>query len=162
VVLGGGFAGGGETSVGVIGGRRLAATEIAPRRGFYDFQNKQNEGRTESPFPARLSTERYRSVLRLASLAHEALGCDGATRVDLIVSPRGNEVVLEVNTLPGMAPGSLLPKIAHGVGLSFEDLVEEILRGARLRAHGHRRDRRALQLGFDGPERRTGFMPSAH
>jgi hypothetical protein len=61
-----------------------------------------------------------------------------------------------------MTPTSLMPKIAHGAGLSFEDLVEEILKGARLRAHGHRRDRRAVQVELQGPERRTGFLPEAH
>jgi hypothetical protein len=61
-----------------------------------------------------------------------------------------------------MTPGSLLPKIAHGAGLPFEDLVEEMLKGARLRAHGHRRDRRAVQVNFDGPERRAGFLSPAH
>ena len=133
-----------------------------PQAGFYDFRNKYTNGRTEYHLPARLSPERYRSALRLATLAHEALGCDGATRVDLIVSEKGNEIVLEVNTLPGMTPASLLPKIAHSAGLSFEDLVEETLKGARLRAHGHRRDRRAVQVDFPGHERRTGFLTDAH
>jgi D-alanine-D-alanine ligase len=136
--------------------------EIVPKRGFYDFQNKYTTGRTEYHFPARLSPERYRSALRLATLAHEALGCEGATRVDLIVSDKGNEVVLEINTLPGMTPMSLLPRIAHSAGLSFEDLVEEMLKGARLRAHGHRRDRRAVQVGYAGHERRTGFLSPSH
>ena len=156
------FVEGKEISVGVLDGKALGAVEIAPRRGFYDFQNKYTAGRSDYYFPARLSPERYRSVLRLGTLAHEALGCDGATRIDLIVSDRGNEIILEVNTLPGMTPTSLLPKIAHGAGLSFEDLVDEILKGARLRAHGHRRDRRAVQVDFHGPERRTGFLPDAH
>jgi D-alanine-D-alanine ligase len=156
------FIEGKEISVAVIDGKELGAIEIVPRRGFYDFHNKYTSGRADYHFPARLSPERYRSVLRLGALAHDALGCEGATRVDLIASERGNEVLLEVNTLPGMTPTSLLPKIAHGAGLSFEDLVEEILKGARLRAHGHRRDRRAVQIDFTGPERRAGFMPEAH
>jgi D-alanine-D-alanine ligase len=156
------FIEGKEISVAVLDGKPLGAIEIVPRRGFYDFHNKYASGRSDYHFPARLSPERYRSVLRLASLAHDALGCDGATRVDLIASERGNEVLLEVNTLPGLTPTSLLPRIAHGAGMSFEDLVEEILNGARLRAHGHRRDRRAVQVDFGGPERRAGFLPEAH
>ncbi len=156
------FIEGKEISVAVLDGKPLGAIEIVPRRGFYDFHNKHSSGRSDYHFPARLSPERYRSVLRLASLAHDALGCDGATRVDLIASERGNEVLLEVNTLPGLTPTSLLPKIAHGAGMSFENLVDEILNGARLRAHGHRRDRRAVQVDFGGPERRAGFLPEAH
>jgi D-alanine-D-alanine ligase len=156
------FIEGKEISVGILDGKPLGAVEIVPKRGFYDFHNKYTTGRTEYHLPARLSPERYRSALRLATLAHEALGCEGASRVDLIVSDKGNEVVLEVNTLPGMTPASLLPKIAHGAGLSFEDLCEEMLKGARLRAHGHRRDRRAVQVAFQGPERRIGFLSDAH
>jgi D-alanine-D-alanine ligase len=151
-----------EISVAILDGKPLGAIEIVPRRAFYDFQSKYTAGRSDYHFPARLSPERYRSVLRLGAMAHDALGCEGATRVDLIVSERGNEVVLEVNTLPGMTPTSLLPKIAHGAGLSFENLVEEILGGARLRAHGHRRDRRAVAVDFLGPERRAGMATDAH
>lgn len=159
------FVEGREVSVAVLDGRPLGAVEIVPKAGlsgFYDFAAKYTAGRSDYHFPARLSPERYRAVLRYGLLAHDALGCDGATRVDLIVSDRGNEIILEVNTLPGMTPTSLLPKIAHGSGLSFEDLCEEILRGARLRAHGHRRERRSLQAEFAGPERRSGLFPSAH
>ena len=156
------FVEGKEISVGVLDGKPLGAVEILPRQSLYDFRSKMTPGRSDVHLPARLSPERYRAALRLATLAHEALGCDGASRIDLIVSERGNEVILEVNTLPGLAPNSLLPRIAEGAGLSFEDLVEEILAGARLRAHGHRRERRSLGLGFDGPERRAGFLAEAH
>jgi len=156
------FIEGKEISVGVLDGKPLGAVEILPRRSLYDFRSKMTPGRSDYHLPARLSPERYRAALRLGTLAHEALGCDGATRVDLIVSERGNEVILEVNTLPGLAPSSLLPRIAEGAGLSFADLVEEILAGACLRAHGHRRERRTLGLGFEGPERRAGFLAEAH
>jgi D-alanine-D-alanine ligase len=151
-----------EISVGILDGKALGAVEIVPRRGFYDFQSKTSTGRSDYHLPARLSPERYRSALRLGVMAHEALGCEGATSVDLIVSERGNEIILEVNTLPGMDPNSLLPRIAAGAGLAFEDLVEEMLAGARLRAHGHHRERRAVPVSFEGPERRAGFLPDAH
>jgi D-alanine-D-alanine ligase len=156
------FVRGKEISVGVLDGRALGAVEIVPRRGLYDFQNKYSAGRSDTYCPARLSPERYRSALRLGVMAHEALGCEGATRVDLIVSERGNEVILEVNTLPALTPQSLMARIANGAGLSFADLVEEILGGARLRAHGHRRERRAVHATIPGPERRTGFLSEAH
>ena len=114
----------------ILDGKPLGAVEIVPKRGFYDFHNKYTTGRTDYHLPARLSPERYRSALRLATLAHEALGCEGATRVDLIVSERGNEVVLEVNTLPGHdARPACCPRSPTAPGLSFEDLVEEMLKG---------------------------------
>jgi len=148
-----------EISVGILDGQALGAVEIVPRKGFYDFRTKHTPGRSDLYLPARLSPERYRSALRLGVMAYEALGCEGAARVDLMVSERGNEVILEVNTLPDLAPTSLFPKIAAAAGLGFEDMIEEILRGARLRAHGHRRERRAVRLGFAGAERRSGPFP---
>src|SRR5207245_2160125 len=72
-------------------------------------------------------------VLNLAERASRVLDCEGATRVDLIATEGENEYVLEVNTLPGMTPTSLLPKIAKGAGLDFGDLCEAILRTARVR-----------------------------
>jgi D-alanine-D-alanine ligase len=60
--------------------------------------------------------------------AHRAIGCRGYSRVDFIIDESGAPHLLEVNTLPGMTATSLLPEIAKGVGISFPDLVEEILR----------------------------------
>lgn len=65
--------------------------------------------------------------------AHQLLGCEGATRVDLLYQEPGKFFLLEVNSLPGMTPLSLLPEIAKGVGIPFPELVERILLGARLR-----------------------------
>jgi D-alanine-D-alanine ligase len=150
------FIEGKEVSVAILNDRALGAIEIAPKSGFYDYGSKYTAGRSEYHMPARLSPERYRGVLTQALMAHRALGCAGATRVDMIVSDRGNEYILEVNTIPGMTPTSLLPKIAHHAGLSFGQLCEEMLGGARLAAHGHgRRDRRMEQRPFAGPERRA-------
>jgi D-alanine-D-alanine ligase len=150
------FIEGKEISVAILSDRALGAIEIAPKAGFYDYSAKYTAGRSEYHMPARLSPERYRGVLTQALLAHRALGCSGATRVDMMVSDRGNEYLLEVNTIPGMTPTSLLPKIAHHAGLSFGALVEEMLGGARLAASGKgRHERRVEQQAFDGPERRA-------
>jgi D-alanine-D-alanine ligase len=127
-----------EVSVAILGDRALGAIEIVPGQGFYDFGAKYTAGRSSYHMPARLSPERYRGVLAQGLAAHRALGCSGASRVDLIVSELGNEYVLEVNTIPGMTPTSLLPKIAQHAGLSFGDLCVEILGDARLHAGGRR------------------------
>jgi D-alanine-D-alanine ligase len=158
------FIDGQEISVAILGDRALGAVEIETRREFYDYAAKyRSNGETSYVLPPRLSPERYRGVLHQALMAHRALGCSGATRVDLIVSPTGNEYLLEVNTLPGMTPQSLLPKIALAAGLTFEDLAEAILLGARLHnASAGRRDRRIVQRPFAGEERRETGASEAH
>ncbi|MBI2896125.1 MAG: D-alanine--D-alanine ligase [Deltaproteobacteria bacterium] len=128
------FITGKEVAVAVLDGRVLGGIEIVPKKGFYDYQSKYQKGMSEYHFPARLGPTRYRGVLNLGEAAHRALGCSGATRVDLIVTEGENEYVLEVNTLPGMTPTSLLPKIAAGAGMDFGDLCEAILGSARLHA----------------------------
>ena len=72
--------------------------------------------------------------MNLAERAARALGCSGACRVDVLVTEGENEYVLEVNTLPGMTPTSLLPKIASSAGIDYPALCEAILDGATL--HG--------------------------
>ncbi len=121
-----------EVHVGIVNGRVLGAIEIVPRRPFFDHQAKTQRGMCEYYFPARLAPTRYQGVMRLAERAHHALGCAGATRVNLLVTEGENEYVLEVNTLPGLTPTSVLPKIAAGAGMDFGTLCEEMLRSARL------------------------------
>jgi D-alanine-D-alanine ligase len=126
------FIAGAEVNVGILNGRVLGAIEICPRGGIYDYEAKYTPGASEYHMPARLPPARYQNVLNIASRAAEAVGATGAVRVDLLVTPGDNEYVLEVNTLPGMTPTSLLPKIAGSVGYGFGDLCEAILDGARL------------------------------
>ena len=126
------FVKGAELQDGILGGRVLGAIEIVPKRPFYDFQAKYTPGMAEYHLPARLSATRTRGVLNLAERAAKALGCDGACRVDLIVTEGENEYVLEVNTLPGMTPTSLMPKIAAAAGYDFGALCEGIVELARL------------------------------
>ncbi|KAB2883677.1 MAG: D-alanine--D-alanine ligase, partial [Kofleriaceae bacterium] len=92
------YVAGREVSVAVLGDRALGAVEIAPKSGFYDYGAKYTRGGSEYFIPPRLSPERSRGVLTQAVRAHLALGCRGATRVDMIVADAGNEFVLEVNT----------------------------------------------------------------
>jgi D-alanine-D-alanine ligase len=128
------FVAGAEVHVGILDGRALGTIEIVPRNGMFDFAAKYTPGMTEYFVPARLSPARAKGVLHLAERAVSVLGCSGAARVDLLVTPGENEYVLEVNTLPGLTETSLLPKIAAAAGLSFGDLCEAMLRSARLHA----------------------------
>ncbi len=85
--------------------------------------------------PCRIAATRTRGVMNLAERAVRAIGCTGAVRVDLLVTEGENEYVLEVNTLPGMTPTSLLPKIADHAGIEYGALCEMILESATLHAN---------------------------
>ena len=120
------MAHGREVTVGIVGDEVLGTCEIStPREGFdYDAKYK---GGARHHLPARLSSTRLANVETLALAAYRALGCRGLGRVDLICSENENDVVLEVNTLPGLTPMSLLPKIAAQKGMDFPTLVERVL-----------------------------------
>lgn len=121
-----------EISVPVLGDRVLPPVEIVPNTGHYDFASKYLPGATEEICPARLSSAQTRHVQDIALRCHQALGCAGATRTDMMI--RGDEVfVLEVNTLPGMTGTSLLPNSAAAAGISFDDLVDWIAKDALTR-----------------------------
>jgi D-alanine-D-alanine ligase len=123
-----------EVHVGILDGRVLGAIEVRPKNGLYDYRAKYTAGMTEYVCPPRLPATRLRGVMNLAERAARALSCTGACRVDLLVTEGENEYVLEVNTLPGMTPTSLLPKIAQAAGIDYPSLCEAILEGARLHA----------------------------
>jgi D-alanine-D-alanine ligase len=125
---------GAEVNVAVLDGKALGAIEIVPSREFYDYVAKYTPGSTQYFYPARLPEDHVRGVCRAAEVAHDALGCSGATRVDFIVTADGTPYILEVNTLPGMTATSLVPKIAAGMGIPFPDLCEKLLDGASLKA----------------------------
>lgn len=152
------FIAGKEVSVAVLDDRALGAVEISPRDGFYDYANKYTRGATDYFVPPRVSPERYRGILAQALRAHLALGCRGATRVDMMVSDAGNEFVLEVNTVPGLTPASLFPKIADAAGISFGELCELMLAGASLTTRRGRGERRIIQRAFVGDDRRDAVV----
>jgi len=120
-----------EITVSVLCGRALPVIEIRPKKGFYDYESKYNKGMTEYIIPAQIDKEVEDRVKYESELIFKELNCRGAIRVDFIVKDN-NAYALEVNTIPGMTPTSLLPKAANYIGLSFEDVVEEILKDARL------------------------------
>ena len=131
-----------EMTVGVLEGVALGSTEIEPITGFYDYKNKYTSGASRYHTPARAPKAVLAQMNVLAEQAVAALACRGGCRVDFLVN--GEEItLLEVNTLPGLTPTSLLPKCASLAGLSFSDLCLKMLDGARL----DRRPRHAPALG---------------
>jgi D-alanine-D-alanine ligase len=127
------FIRGREIQVGVLDDRALGAIEIVPKKEFYDFEAKYTPGMAEHILPAPLPADLYQKVLEAGERAHGSLGCCGYSRVDFLVTEEGECFLLEVNTLPGMTALSLLPEIAGGAGIGFEELVERILITAALK-----------------------------
>ena len=158
------FIPGKEVHVGIIGERALGGIEITPHNDIFDYQAKYYPGHADYHLPPRLSPERLRGAMTQALRAHQALGCTGATRVNMIVSDLGNEYILEVNTLPGLLPKSMLPRIAESQDMSFGDLIEAILLDAGLRAGGtlEKSERRIRQISYPGQERRVGAQLGPH
>ena len=124
-----------EIQVAVLDDNALGAIEVVPAQEFYNYEAKYKSGAgTQYLFPAPLEEAQTEQVQVLCAAAHKALGCSGVSRVDTILAEDGAFYLLEVNTIPGMTEASLVPKIAAGLGMSFEDLAERLLLGAALKA----------------------------
>ena len=122
------FINGKELHIGVLGDRVLGGVEVRPSLEFYNYEAKYTSGLTEYVIPPEVEEAVYEKVKEMALKAHMVLGCSGATRVDFMLDSDNLPHVLEVNTLPGMTTTSLLPKIAGSNGMSFNDLIEEMIR----------------------------------
>lgn len=127
------FVTGVEINVAILDGEVLGAIEVAPSSAMF----VNNAAPQKVDFA--LSPQRERNVLNLAERAARALGCKGAVRVDLVVTPGENEYVLEVNTLPSLAPEGLFAGAAAAKGHDFGSLCEVILDGAHLSQPARRR-----------------------
>lgn len=121
-----------ELTVGVVGGKATPIIHIQPRSGFYDMKNKYpwmtGDGGTDYFCPADLPKDVTEAVLAESFKAHNALGIEVYSRVDLLLREvDGAFFVLEVNTIPGMTESSLLPKSAGAAGMDYEALCLRII-----------------------------------
>ena len=117
-----------EFTVGVLGGKAMPVIEIIPKQGFYDYKNKYQAGLTEELCPAPLSDELTEKLQSLAVKAGKALLIETYFRADFLMDQDENFYCLEANTLPGMTPTSLIPRMAKEMGLDYGQLCEEIIR----------------------------------
>ena len=115
-----------EIDVGVLGDRALPSIEIIPKSGFYDYKNKYQAGATVELCPAPIDPETEKRLGEAAVKVHRALGLSAYSRSDFIVD--GQDIYfLEINTLPGMTPTSLMPQEAAAAGVDYESLCKRVI-----------------------------------
>jgi D-alanine-D-alanine ligase len=130
------FIDGTELHVAVLGGRAIGAVEIATAGGLLDHAARRGARPLVMVTPPRLGAERLRGIYTVAERACESLEARGLVEVDIVLSERGNEYILEVDTLPQLSEESLIARVARATGIEFGALVEAVLAEARLHAGG--------------------------
>lgn len=125
------FIPGRELTTGILrtknGEEVLPLVEIVPKRGFFNYSAKYDEGMSTFIVPAKVDEKTTDEVKRISLASHRALRCSGYSRVDIRLTPDGTPYVLEVNTNPGMTPMSDLPRAAAAAGIDFSSLVQIML-----------------------------------
>lgn len=116
-----------EIQVGILNGKALPAIEIIPKVGFYDYENKYQPGAAEEVCPAPITPEQARDVAGQAEAVFRALGLAVYSRADFILDEQGTFWFLEINTLPGMTPTSLMPQEAQAAGTDYPGLCQRII-----------------------------------
>ncbi|MBE5963288.1 MAG: D-alanine--D-alanine ligase [Lachnospiraceae bacterium] len=119
-----------EVSVGILDGYALPVIEILPINGFYNYQNKYQQGMTNEICPALISPLLTADIQKTALKVHQALRLGYYSRIDFLINEKGDFYCLEANSLPGMTPVSLLPLEAAVAGISYASLCEQIAQNA--------------------------------
>jgi D-alanine-D-alanine ligase len=116
-----------ECTVGILADEPLPLVEVRPKSGVYDYRTKYSVGAAEYLCPAPFDAATTRRVQAAGLAAFRAIGGRDYGRVDVMVRPNGNPVVLEVNTLPGLTETSLLPKAAAAAGINYAQLCQRMV-----------------------------------
>jgi len=128
------YIAGRELTCAVMGDEVFGVTEIVAATNFYDYEAKYAAGGSHHIVPAQIDAAIYAEVQRVTLAAHRALGCRGVSRADFRYDDtkggRGELILLEVNTQPGMTPTSLVPELAGLAGYSYGELVSWMVEDA--------------------------------
>ena len=116
-----------EVQVGILDGTALPSIEIIPKADFYDYANKYQPGAALEVCPAPVTEQEERKLREAAVRVYELLGLSVYARADFILDEAGEPWFLEINTLPGMTPTSLLPQEAAAVGIDYPTLCQRIV-----------------------------------
>ena len=121
------YVSGREIQVAILKDRALPSIEIIPKEGFYDYENKYQPGAALEVCPAEIPAEWEKRIGDAALTVFRTIGLAVYSRADFIVTEDGTPYFLEINTLPGMTPTSLVPQEAAAVGIDYATLCETII-----------------------------------
>lgn len=121
------YISGREIQVGILGAEALPSIEIITKEGFYDYANKYQPGAAIEVCPSEIPAETEERLRSAALAVYHALGLSVYSRADFILDQKGEIWFLEINTLPGMTPTSLLPQEAAAAGINYPQLCQRIL-----------------------------------
>lgn len=127
------FIKGTEITVGVLFDRPLDPIRIVYEQGFFDFNNKYGTNGAKHSFETGLSDALVREIQQTVLKAHQVIGCRDLSRTDVMIDADGKYYLLEINTLPGFTPRSLLPEAAGKAGFDFVTLVDKLAKAAASR-----------------------------
>ena len=105
----------------------LPITEIVSKRDFFDFEAKYTEGLSDEITPAPISDEIAKKLNRMTLEAYRACRCSGIVRIDFIVTPAGEPYMIEINSIPGMSSGSIVPKQVREAGMTLGQLYDIVI-----------------------------------
>ena len=117
----------------IAGGKEylFPITEIIPRKEFFDYEAKYTAGRSEEITPADIAPEVKAELNRMTLEAYRTCRCSGVVRVDFIVTPEGRPYFIELNSIPGMSAGSIVPKQVRAMGMTLGKLFDIVIDDTR-------------------------------
>lgn len=124
------YISGRELTVPVLDNRVFPVIEIKPESGLYDYEAKYTKGRSQYIVPAEISNKLSDKIKSTAKQVYDILGAAGLARIDFILAKGNKYHCLELNTLPGMTELSLAPMAAQAEGVSFDQLIELLIKSA--------------------------------
>jgi D-alanine-D-alanine ligase len=123
-----------ELTVGILEEKALAPIRIVPKSEFFDYEAKYKSAETEHRFDTGLPPQLVKQCQELAERANNIVGARDLSRIDVMIDDKTQRpFLLEINTLPGFTPKSLLPEAAAQAGIPFNALVDRLVKRAQKR-----------------------------
>ena len=119
-----------EVAVSILGNKNpivLPTIQITTKKGFYDYQAKYTPGESSHLIPPKIPEKFVKMAGIIALKAHQLLGCRGFSRTEIIISQKGNPMILDINTIPGLTKTSLFPDAAKAAGINFPKLCAKLI-----------------------------------